>query len=148
MGACDQRAPPVHEVDIVGGADLRAAKDTRRYAGIVDVAFAGEQIAMPGIAFGRGEPALGVHRRHVEKLWRLDAFDQRAVVRQCSQRTIEGRRYGLVEVVERDRGRHRKPHPLDRAGSQGNTRLGRQDRIEHNAARSRVRQRPKTVERG
>ena len=116
-------------------------------AGIVDVAIAGDEIAMPGIAFGRRKTALGVHHADIEKFRHLDPLDQRALARQRFQRALEGLRHRLIEIVERDRGRHRQPHALDRTRLQRRDRLIGQHRVEHRAAGDRARQRPKTVER-
>ena len=56
-----------------------AAQDAHRDAGIVDVALAGDQIAMPGIAFSGGKSALGVHHADVEEFRHRDPLDQRAL---------------------------------------------------------------------
>ena len=73
---------------------------------------------MPGIAFGRRKAALGVHRADVEEFRHLDALDERAVTDERFQRALEGLGHSLIEIVERDRGRHREPHALDRARPQ------------------------------
>src|SRR5437016_5149296 len=63
----------------VRGADGFAAKDAQGHPGIVDVALAGDQVTMPGITFDRGEPALGVHLRHIMEFRHRDPLDQRAM---------------------------------------------------------------------
>ena len=102
FGARDQRAPRAEEIDIVGRTQAFAAQNTAGDAGIVDLALAGDQIAVPGIAFSSRETALGAHRRDIEKLRHLDPFDDRALPRQRLQRTLEGLRHRLFEIVERD----------------------------------------------
>ena len=124
-----------------------AAENPQRHPGVVDIALAGDQITMPGIAFGGGETAPGVDHRDVEEFQHRDPLDQCALARQCLQRAIERPRHLVIEFVERDRGRHRQPHALDRTRLQGLHRLVGQHGIEHRAAAHRARQRAETVER-
>ena len=63
LRARDERASRVEHVDVVGRAHAFAAQDADVNAGIVDVALADDQIAVPGKAFRRRKAALGVHRR-------------------------------------------------------------------------------------
>ena len=89
---------------------------------------------MPGVAFRSGKAALGVHDADVEEFRHLDPLDQRAVRATAFERTLERPAHCIIEVVERDRGRHRKPHALDRAGLQRDDRLVGEHGIEHGAA--------------
>ncbi len=62
---------------------------------------------------------------------------ERAGLRQRSQRALEGLGDRIVEIVERDRGRHRQPHALDRARLQRLHRLVREHGVEHTQQRRR-----------
>ena len=84
FGPRDEGFSRVEEIDIVGGADAFAAQDANADAGIVNVALALDQKAVPGIAFRSRKAALGVHHADVEKFRHLDPLDQRARPRQSS----------------------------------------------------------------
>src|SRR4051795_2465024 len=88
VGTRDQRTPCAEHVDVFRRADRLAIEDTGRDAGIVNIAFTGEQIAVPGITFRRGEAAFGVDYRHIEKLRHFDAFDQRTLARERRKRAL------------------------------------------------------------
>ncbi|GCC45360.1 hypothetical protein chiPu_0029197, partial [Chiloscyllium punctatum] len=82
----------------------------------------------------------------IEQFRHLDAFDQGAGARQRSQCTLEGLCDGIVEIVERDRSRHREPHALDRARRDRRHRLVGQHGIERGAAGHRIGQRAIAVQ--
>src|SRR5439155_21532151 len=144
----NERAARFEDVDIVRRADAFAALDANADARVVDVAFAGEQIAVPGVAFGGGKTTLAVHDADIVKFRYLDPLNQRAPARQRLKRTLEGLCDLLVKVVERDRGRHRQPHALDRARLQWLHGLIGEHGVERRATADGTRQRPEAVERG
>ena len=101
-----------HPMIFVGSG---AIHDAHGDAGIVFFALAGDEVAMPGVAFGRGKATLAIHHADIEEFRHLDMLDQRPGLRERLQRPLEGFRHGIVEFVERNRRRHGEPQALDRA---------------------------------
>src|SRR5215471_15048347 len=54
----DQRFSGLQEIDVLGSADALPAQDSRGDPGIIDIAVADDEIAVPGVAFCRGKAAL------------------------------------------------------------------------------------------
>src|SRR6266702_4299008 len=94
-----------------------------------------------------GETALGVHHPDIEEFRHRNALDQRALPRQRLQRALECPHHRFLQLVERNRGRHRQTHALDRSWLQWLYRLVGEHGVKHRAASDRARQRPKAVER-
>ena len=102
---------------------------------------------MPCVAFRGGKAAIGVHHSNIQEFRKRNPFDQRALARQHLKCPFESSRYFIIELIERDRGRHRKSHPLDRTRLQGDERIVSEYRVEYGAACDTARQRSETVER-
>ena len=146
--ATDEIRPRVDEIDVVGGVLLPPAQETGEHARIVLLFGLGDQRAMDGVRFGRGQPALGVDLRELGQFAQRDIDDARAGFAQRGQGGIERARHRRFDAVEHHGLRHRQPQPVEREGRKIGRRLARENRIEHGAASDRRRQRPDRIERG
>ncbi len=102
---------------------------------------------MPGVALSRRKAALGAHRRDVVELRHFDALDDRALLGELLQRTLERCCDNRIEIVHRHGGRYSKAHALDRARRELKFRFAGQHSIHRRAAGDRACERADAVER-
>ena len=130
-------------VQVVGGGHVLAARDAHTDAGVVASAASCQQVAVPGIGLGRGEAALGVHRRRLvnsgsrRRAMRAPARDSAASARvECGRHGRRPCRRARCWPAPRGAGRP------DVAGTGAAGSFAGQDRVDHGAAGDAGRQRP------
>jgi hypothetical protein len=123
------------------------AQDANEHARIVHFLGVDDVPTMNGVAFGGGQPALGVDLRQLRQFAQGNVDDTCAGLAQRGQSRFESACDGRLDILEHHGLRHRHPQPCEREWRKINYGLAGQDGVERRAACHGRRERADRIER-
>ncbi|MNV36832.1 hypothetical protein D3C71_1283250 [compost metagenome] len=123
----------LHQVDVFPGHQRGAFFNAHAHPGVVAVACALQQLAVPGVGFGGGKTIGGL----LQHGGQVDGVDLGARLAQGFHAALKGARHGGIQPFEEEGGRHRQPVLRQRRQAArhapGGQHLVRHDGVAHGA---------------